>query len=1212
MSATYTTSRIPSGLSALALLLLVASLATAEGRFLCAGTIGSPAHSQLHPEAAKPTSEPRQGHQSAIVIFAGFQGEAAGRSVPAWSDRILDPDLPGSFSHFYHTMSLGHLTVDGAIASRWYQSEQVSDAYLAADQTSFGGYGQFSAEILRQVDEDIDFSRFDNDGPDGIPDSGDDDRHVDALFLVLPTAPARFIRGPATGVASLGLDQAYRTNDVGVEGFPVHIRPWTGCVLQGESYTETVGAMCHEYGHVLGLPDLYDTDFLLQPDADPAHDSAGIGRWGLMGWGALGWNDDDGPNPLCAWSRLRLGWAEAHTPTQPREQIRVPALGAGHTLGRIRFPNGEYYLLEYRQHETGYYDRHIPADGLLIWHVRPDAHETQLDLVCADGRWADAGYPLGLDADPVHGGDNLDFWAHDPVYTEQHAGNHGDATDVFDGVHYGALTPESNPSSCSDAGNCSARVEDIRLEEGSALATVSVPPMVEFEKIWVDGAVGYEVLPCGGLGELHFEISVDPRQHRRLRVWLSEQDPWIAASGHAVLGPGRLRDGRLIHQTYSGVAPVIQTECGFVGTHTASAWLMVEEEVGAGWEMLWRHPFQVEVVDPFPTESDVEVVDSGGDGVPQAGEFIRLLVHATEAMRPTRGDLRSPDPRVRLTTSSALSYHGPEGPELVPSVTPEFLLSSALGPGQVLVFALTLGTRSDTLRIPVGEGTDRTPPRVLGLQHHPAAGGWSLRMPMGRLIDGSEISAVSATVYAAADSSPVGSVELARDARGYEGIWAGEVDEQYLVQAVATDASGNIGKGPLQMVAPAWTSEPAAVQFMSGRIEGTGAVSSLAYSADGSLLAVARGRTVKLYGALRQLVVGELPGARAHVEDIAFHPHEQLLAVAHENGTVELWDVMGLQQEQLATGGPAVTALAFSPNGNELAGGTRDGVVRVWGMASREEVGRITAIDGMTISSVAFGRLGRRLAVGALGGGALQWQVRSQDAPAALSAYGEEVEALVYNPPGSILTVAGRDGSVRLWDAARGSLVADLQGHADWVTSLAVRPNGRVLASGGWDGTVRLWLLPQHVSSGVLQTRIGSAVQSLAFSPDGLTLAAGMSSGEVILWRVPSLVPTWGEGAVHPVVSVHAPYPNPFNSGVWIPFSLAWDAPVRVRIYGVTGQLLRALEPVSRSAGNYWRPEDAVLWDGCDQEGAHVASGVYFCTVEMHGTRVTQKVVLLR
>ena len=69
-----------------------------------------------------------------------------------------------------------------------------------------------------------------------------------------------------------------------------------------------------------------------------------------------------------------------------------------------------------------------------------------LDLVCADGLYADRGYPQGQIANPLSGGDNLDYWAHDPVYRDSHAGNAGDATDPFDGVRFRRLDHTTNPS----------------------------------------------------------------------------------------------------------------------------------------------------------------------------------------------------------------------------------------------------------------------------------------------------------------------------------------------------------------------------------------------------------------------------------------------------------------------------------------------------------------------------------------------------------------------------------------------------------------------------------------------------------------------------------------------------------------------------------------------------------------------------------------------
>ena len=129
--------------------------------------------------------------------------------------------------------------------------------------------------------------------------------------------------GNATGVGNLGFDEDFFTQDRGVSGQPIRISPRLGVLQQARTFVEAVGSMCHEYGHVLGLPDLYDTDFLRTPNNPPEEDSGGIGNWGLMGWGALGWNGDDGPNSFCAWSRMRLGWSEVIDVVDAEEEIQL-------------------------------------------------------------------------------------------------------------------------------------------------------------------------------------------------------------------------------------------------------------------------------------------------------------------------------------------------------------------------------------------------------------------------------------------------------------------------------------------------------------------------------------------------------------------------------------------------------------------------------------------------------------------------------------------------------------------------------------------------------------------------------------------------------------------------------------------------------------------------------------------------------------------------
>lgn len=416
-----------------------------------------------------------QGTVGALVVFAQFAGEGED-GLPARVDDIFDPDLPGSLAHFYATMSFGQLQVKGAVAPKRYSAAGGPSAYTATRPGQRGDYAGLAAEVLGRADADIDFRLFDNDGPDGVPDSGDDDGVVDYVFLNMRSVPTGFLIGGASGIAGLGPPgqrEVYRSADISaVSGQPIVVGGGKarGSVVGEGNFAQTVGVMAHEFGHGLGLPDLFDLSGADNPGQGPAEDSAGIGRWGLMGWGATGWDGESGPVAFSAWSLEQLGWlgegnSRLEELTEDREGLLVQDIHRGGRVFklplRVWTPDSitlwrEYLLLEFRSRAAHYYHGDLPAEGLLVWHVRPqvegnhDEAAKRVDLVCADGLFADAGFPAGRAADRNRGGDNLDFWSANTDYSRARVGNQGDATDPFDGVRFRRLALDSNPSSLGD------------------------------------------------------------------------------------------------------------------------------------------------------------------------------------------------------------------------------------------------------------------------------------------------------------------------------------------------------------------------------------------------------------------------------------------------------------------------------------------------------------------------------------------------------------------------------------------------------------------------------------------------------------------------------------------------------------------------------------------------------------------------------------------
>lgn len=421
-----------------------------------------------------------------VVIFSKFKGEAPGISLaPDWAEDIFD-GRPGSVSHYFDEISLGQIKVTGEHLPKIYEMPMTSAYYVNKLQT-------YVTDLLRLVDRDksVNYADFDNNGPDGIPGSDDDDGYVDYIMLMPISRPDDFIWKNADGIAGLNLYETYYTRDRNSKGQFIRLDKYSGSIAVAPNKNQAIGSICHEYIHYFGAKDLYDLKYV-----DNETDSAGIGYWGIMGKGTLGWNGLDGPAAPCAYTRMLLGCIGINNSNLidiygVHRDIRISDTGLQNGIVyRIWIDYGEYFLIEHRRNDGIYYDRHIPQNGILIWHIleRATSNNTEqiklCDLECADGRYSDAGYPIGKTVDTEEGGDNLDFWSHTEWYTSKHKGNFGDATDVYDGIRYTRFSNNTNPNSNSklDKEPTDVEVFNIHPEGNEMVFDVNTAPFTDWSK----------------------------------------------------------------------------------------------------------------------------------------------------------------------------------------------------------------------------------------------------------------------------------------------------------------------------------------------------------------------------------------------------------------------------------------------------------------------------------------------------------------------------------------------------------------------------------------------------------------------------------------------------------------------------------------------------------------------------------------------------------
>jgi hypothetical protein len=89
-------------------------------------------------------------------------------------------------------------------------------------------------------------------------------------------------------------------------------------------------------------------------------------------------------------------------------------------------------------------------------------------------------------------------------------------------------------------------------------------------------------------------------------------------------------------------------------------------------------------------------------------------------------------------------------------------------------------------------------------------------------------------------------------------------------------------------------------------------------------------------------------------------------------------------------------------------------------------------------------------------------------------------------------------------------------------------------------------------------------------------------------------------------------YPNPCNPVTWIPFRLAEDSDVVIRIYNSTGRLIRTLDLGYRKAGFHTSVGKAAYWDGRSEDGEELGSDVYFYSIEAGAFTRVRKMMVLR
>ena len=327
-----------------------------------------------------------------------------------------------------------------------------------------------------------------------------------------------------------------------------------------------------------------------------------------------------------------------------------------------------------------------------------------------------------------------------------------------------------------------------------------------------------------------------------------------------------------------------------------------------------------------------------------------------------------------------------------------------------------------------------------------------------------------------------------------------------------------------------------------------------------------------------------------------------------------------------------MTALTFHPGSHNIATGARNGWINVWHVGNKDNLRQgwhwqsesrgIYALTGLLVSGgpgdwvrILWSADGdNNIDNWRAGGGFRQFIQR------VAQGHNERVIALDTNPDSNgfsskYLVSGSEDNSIRSWTISGHLVDIDLSANGD-VNSVDIGPRSNFIASGSNDNYVRIHHFNNNngrIGSVEFQHNTGDDVNVVKFSPNGYYLAAGTDSGLYIYKTsgVPA-APTKSDEpeAVSMETDLLSNFPNPFNPETWIPYQLAQPAEVTVSIHAADGRLVRTLALGQLPAGVYQDKDRAAYWDGTNEQGESVASGVYFYTLKAGNFSATKKMLI--
>ncbi len=347
-----------------------------------------------------------------LVEFSdNLWADGATNTSPGLVDSMLFSEgeyATGSFREYYLENSYGAFAATGEVVvdllGKPLMMPQTYLYYVGANR-GIGSPDSNSQTLARDAilaaDPFIDFSQYDTDG----------DLEVDGVMIIF--AGFGFEEAADEESQTMQSHQWVMLPGLNLDGVSIKeytVQPEEHGRASGIDGTNGIGVWCHEWSHILNLPDLYDLDF----------SSWGIGRWSIMGNGNY-LNKSNTPSHFDPWCKMQLGWVSVVNLQENRVDQAIPTYADSPTVYRLWMPGltGQEYFLVCNRHQTGF-DAALPGSGLLILHCDDNKHSNMSEYIPGPGSLPTSHYMVAV----VQADGNYDLERYE-------GGNPGDAGDLY-------------------------------------------------------------------------------------------------------------------------------------------------------------------------------------------------------------------------------------------------------------------------------------------------------------------------------------------------------------------------------------------------------------------------------------------------------------------------------------------------------------------------------------------------------------------------------------------------------------------------------------------------------------------------------------------------------------------------------------------------------------------------------------------------------------